>query len=87
MPDQSTADSLNAIEDKIIAQLPDHEGYLNIGRQTSENLRSIFMACRDFRKPSKVLEAIEKEFKGSFQIEFEIFKDKYWRSVERFAKP
>ncbi len=87
MPDQSTADSLNTIEDKIIAQLPDHEGYLNIGRQTSENLRSIFMACRDFRKPSKVMEAIEKEYKGSFQIEFEIFKDKYWRSVERFAKP
>jgi hypothetical protein len=87
MPDESTADSLNAIEDKIIAQLPDHEGYLNIGRQTSENLRSIFIACRDFRKPSKVMEAIEKEYKGSFQIEFEIFKDKYWRSVERFAKP
>lgn len=84
MPDGDIAESLNEIEDKVIAQLPDHEGYLNIGRQTSDNLRVVFFTCREFRKPSKVLDAVKREYADQFPIAFSITKDKYWRSVDQF---
>ena len=39
---------------KIVEELKDFEGYLNIGRQTADSVREIYFACKEFRKPSKV---------------------------------
>jgi hypothetical protein len=84
LPDERDYQILNDIEDTIIAQLKDSEGYVNVGRQTADSERDIYMACVDFRLPSKVLHEIVNSYKNQFEIEFDIFKDKYWQSLSRF---
>ncbi len=86
MPDESTYTLLHQIEEEITSQLPDYEGYLNIGRETADSSRDIYFACKDFRKPSKVLYHISRQYQGKQDIEFDIFKDKYWRLLELYTK-
>jgi hypothetical protein len=86
LPDKSTTKLLEKIENEITDQLPDYKGYLNIGHQSAEGIREIFFACKDFRKPSLELHQIVQRYKGNFEINYDIYKDKYWRSFEQFAK-
>jgi hypothetical protein len=72
--------------DDIMLDLKDFEGYLNIGRQTADNSREIYFACKDFRKPSKVLYELTKKYSGQLDLTYDIYKDKYWRSYERFRR-
>jgi len=86
MPSEEQQKALNQIEDDyLLESLNDFDGYLNVGRETSSNLREIYFACKDFRKPSKVLYQLQKENKDSFEIEYEIYKDKYWRIFDRYG--
>ncbi|MDD3773625.1 MAG: phosphoribosylformylglycinamidine synthase subunit PurQ, partial [Weeksellaceae bacterium] len=85
MPDNEDYQKLNQIEDDIIKELKEVDGYLNIGRQTAESEREIYFACKDFRKPAKVLFEIQKKYSGQFAMDYDIYKDKYWRSFERFV--
>lgn len=84
MPDKETFMLLNQLEDDIMFDLFDFQGYLNIGRQTADNRRVIYFACKDFRAPSKVLTHLAKEYADRLEITFNIYKDKYWQSFERF---
>ena len=84
MPNQATYERMNELEDAIVAELPDFDGYLNVGRQTAESTREIYFACRDFRKPSKVLYNLQAAYEGILDVTYEIYKDKYWQSFERF---
>jgi uncharacterized protein DUF695 len=85
MPDQQTYDLLDVIENKIIQELKDHEGYLNIGRETSDGIRNIYFACREYKKPSKILHELKiSTDRDQFEIGYDIYKDKYWLSLKRF---
>jgi hypothetical protein len=85
MPDNETYQLMTAFEEEVLAELKDAEGYLNIARETANNKREVYYACKDFRKPSKVLhQLIEKHNGGRLNITFDIYKDKYWKTVERF---
>jgi hypothetical protein len=84
MPDDETCKLLEKIEVEILEELKDYEGHLNIGRQTVKSVREIYFACKDFRKPSKVLRKIQDSYKGSVDISYDIYKDKYWQSFNRF---
>ncbi len=84
MPDSDTYELLNKFEDEIMLELKDSEGCLAIGRQTADNLREIYLACNDFRKPSKILSEMTKKYVGKLNVSYDIYKDKYWQSFERF---
>ncbi|MET3028503.1 DUF695 domain-containing protein [Flavobacterium sp. UW10123] len=84
MPDKETYQLLNEIEDEVILHLKDLEGYLNIGRETLANSREIFFACKDFRKPSKTADQLIKKYRSSFEISYEIYKDKYWQTFRHY---
>ncbi len=86
MPDDETYALLNQIEDEIMEELKDFEGYLNIGRQTAESVREIYLACMDFRKPTKVLYQIKQKYAGKIELNYDIYKDKYWKSFDRFVR-
>ncbi len=86
MPGDPDYDSLDEIEDSIFLQLSNKEGYLYIGRQTANNERDIYFACKDFRKPSKVFYKTLQDNENKFEIEYDIYKDKYWQSFERFRQ-
>ncbi len=84
MPNEKDNQSLSEIEESILQKLADKDGYLYIGRQTASNEREIYFACKDFRKPSIVFFKIQQDNENKFEIEYEIYKDKYWQSFERF---
>lgn len=84
MPDEDTYQLLNEIEDKITEELKDFEGYLNVGRQTADSVREIYFACKDFRKPSKVLNKILENYSDRIDVDYDIYKDKYWKSFNRY---
>ena len=84
MPSEDDYESLNQIEESILKDLSDRDGYLYIGRQTANTSRDIYFACKDFRKPSKVFFKIQQDYSNKFEIEYDIYKDKYWQSFERF---
>ena len=84
MPDEETYNLLNIIEDEVLQELKDSKGYLNIGRQTADSMREIYFACTDFRKPSKVFYQIQTKYSGKLKVSFDIYKDKYWQSFDRF---
>ena len=84
MPDESTYQLLDKVEQNLSEVLQAPDGYLNIGRQTANSMREIYFACRDFRKPSKVLDKIRNYYAGQLKVSFDISKDKYWRFLDRF---
>lgn len=84
MPDKETYELLNEVENEILKEMKDFDGYLNIGRQTANSTREIYFACKDFRKPSKVLYEIQNRYKQKIRIRYDIYKDKYWQSFNRF---
>lgn len=84
MPTDSDYELLDKIQDEILQELKDIDGYLNIGRQTADGEREIYFACKDFRRPSKIFHEVEQKYSNTFEIQFEIYRDKYWQSFERF---
>lgn len=86
MPNNTDYELLGSIEDEIMLSLKDKEGNLNIGRQTANNERDIYFACKDFRKVSKAFYETQKKYGDKFEMEFDIYKDKYWQTFERFKQ-
>ena len=84
LPDKLTYKFLDELEKQIVQELRDADGYLNIVRETGDNERTIYFACKEFRKPSMVLYQLQKMHENSFKIDYDIFKDKYWQSLEKF---
>lgn len=85
LPGQDLFTLMNEMEDELNDQLKDAEGYLNVGRETGGNEKIIYYACRDFRLPSVVAQQHAEKYADRIQVEYHIFKDKYWKSLERFT--
>lgn len=83
-PEDKDYDLFNLIEDEMMLELKNDEGNLNLGRETAENLREIYFVSRDFRKISKVLAETVQKY-PDYRMTFEIYKDKYWQSFERYG--
>ncbi|MCX8020477.1 MAG: DUF695 domain-containing protein [Chitinophagaceae bacterium] len=84
MPDNNTYEQLNNLENEIMAELKDFEGYLNVGRQTTNGERIVYFACKDFRKPSKLLYNLTRKHSDKLDLSYDLYKDKYWQSFEKF---
>ena len=84
LPDNETYQLMAVFEEEVMHELNDFEGYLNIARETANNKRTVYFACKDFRKPSKVLNQLIKEYNGQLKISYDVFKDKYWQSLNKF---
>ncbi len=85
MPDQNTSSLSLEIEDSLVAELKDVDGFLNVGRETAEGCRDIYFACKDFRKAAKISEQLKLSYSDRIALDYEIYKDKYWRSLDRFT--
>jgi len=83
-PNEKTLTQLNELEDILSNELKNSDGYLNIGRETADGVRAFYFACKDFRKPPKVVEKIIESYRERFTISFDIYKDKYWQSFNRY---
>lgn len=86
MPSKSTAEEMDKFEDDLMLLLKDSDGYINVGRETGNNERIIYFACKEFRNASRVLDKKIKITKQEMLIDFNIYKDKYWRTFNRYRK-
>ncbi|SDE40247.1 DUF695 domain-containing protein [Pedobacter soli] len=84
LPNNAVYNQLNDLEDEILVLLKDTDGYLNIGRETANGTREVLFACKEFRKPAKVVHEIMKKYADRFQISYDIYRDKYWQSFNRY---
>jgi len=84
MPNEAASALLYEIEEQLLAELKDVDGYLYIGHETTQGTREIYLACNDFRKPSKVFYTVKEKYSGRITIATDIYKDKYWKSFNRF---
>jgi hypothetical protein len=86
MPDNDDFQLMSQIEDDIIENLKDSDGYLNLGRETSNGERIIFIACKEFRKPTIFIPELIQKYSAKIEISFDIYKDKYWQSMSQYSK-
>ncbi|BAV07304.1 Family of unknown function [Filimonas lacunae] len=77
---------LNTIEDEIMAEITSEDGIVNIGRQTVSNEREVYFAAKDFRKISKLLYHTQLKYASNFTIGYDLYKDKYWQSMNRYKQ-
>ncbi len=85
-PISTIADTLEEIESDVLKNLKYKQTYLSIGRETANHFRKIYFASTSFRHISKVMYDIQQKYKDKFEIEYEIYRDKYWQSFERFRQ-
>ncbi|MEM8565712.1 MAG: DUF695 domain-containing protein [Bacteroidota bacterium] len=83
-PDDVTYKKLDELENELMLVLKDSDGYLNIGRQTADSHRNIYFACKEFRNASRVADEILEKYRSVFDGNYELYKDKYWHSFDRF---
>lgn len=86
MPDKKASELMNQFEDDLTAQLTSSAGYLSLGRETYNNKRAIFIACKEFRNASKITAMVIGQYGQRLEISYDIYKDKYWRSLDHFRK-
>lgn len=84
LPSSEDYELLDTIEDELCSYLVDFDGHLNIGRTTGDNLRHLYIASKEFRKPSMVTRNIISKYEHEFKIEHDLFKDKYWKCLSHF---
>jgi len=75
---------IKSLDKRAWSYYGDSDGYLNVGRETGDGVRTVYFACNAFRKVSVVMKGICDKYQGSIKIDYDIFKDKYWRSLSHF---
>ena len=84
MPDKKYLELMDAFEEQLSGQLTDSAGYLNLGRNTAKGKRNIYLACKEFRSASKTVHRLIGAHKTVLTCSYRIYKDKYWRTMDRF---
>lgn len=87
MPAGEMYDLLDQFEEELVGQLKDYKGNLNVGRKTGSNERIIYFACKEFRKSSKAVFELSQKYASEMQVDYTIYKDKYWQSFRQFMQP
>ncbi|OJV53081.1 MAG: hypothetical protein BGO31_04830 [Bacteroidetes bacterium 43-16] len=84
-PDAASLLLINQFDDLLLEHFPEQDGFINLGRETGEGIREIYFACKGFRIPSLTSQHLIHHFKGKLDIDYQIFKDKYWQTFERYT--
>jgi Family of unknown function (DUF695) len=84
MPDDKHDQQMTRLEEELSQQLPDAAGYLSLGRQTYRGKRTLFLACKEYRNASRITHRLLQSYQPALSGSYEIYKDKYWRTMEVF---
>lgn len=86
LPDDEGSDKLQALEDAFFRQLKGSDGYLYLGKESSDGVQDVFFACCEYRKSSRIVADIIAGYDGAFELDYNIYKDKYWRTFEEYRQ-
>ncbi|RPD42913.1 DUF695 domain-containing protein [Chitinophaga barathri] len=84
MPSADMNEALGDFEDGLLDSLHEKEGHLYLGRSTEGGSRFIFIACREFREISRQTAAYLDNYPLNIDVNYRIYKDKYWMTMEKF---
>ncbi|MDR1889204.1 MAG: DUF695 domain-containing protein [Zoogloeaceae bacterium] len=85
MPDEKTQQLFERVEEDLLAELPPDSGCLYIIRETGDSERALYFACRDFREISQTCYYAQQKYAEAFKLDCELYKDRYWRTFQRFT--
>jgi hypothetical protein len=85
MPTDSQMKNLEDLEEEITTALP-KRSFLNIARQTGNFHRKVYLAFKDFRQATRTLNLYDEHSKHNIELSYDIYKDKYWMTLNRFKK-
>lgn len=80
LPTREGLSKLEEIEDLLV----ETGTVYNVGRKTGENKRVLYLATKDFRKASKEVNAVLDLFSEELEVEYFVYKDKYWKHLESY---
>ncbi|WFB62478.1 DUF695 domain-containing protein [Sphingobacterium sp. WM] len=83
-PNPDTYDHIAEFEEELEKTLPSAEGYIFLGSETVDGLRETFIACREFRNVSMVMEKLIPKYQDRLELSYDFYKDKYWQTFERY---
>lgn len=83
LPESELMSFMDDVEEELTELLPE-DACLNVGRETGANKRILYYACRDFRGPSRVADQVSEKYGQEIATNWDIYKDKYWQSLESF---
>ena len=83
-PSPDTYDDIADFEEELERTLPSAEGYIFLGSETVDGLRETFIACREFRHVTMVMEKLIPKYKDRLELSYDFYKDKYWQTFERY---
>ncbi len=86
IPDRNTSALLERIEEDISGNVGDTGNCLMLGRKTYNDTRTIYFACKEFRGISKKVSLIEHAYREKINISYDIYKDKYWITMNQFKQ-
>jgi len=86
LPAEPVYELMNEFDNEALKLLPDIEGYLNLGRETHNGTRKMYYACKEFRHASKTIAALIKSYHGKLDASYDIFKDKYWVTLNHLRQ-
>ncbi len=84
LPSPEQSEEMNELEDKLMEFLPNKDGNIYIGRTTGDNNRRIYFTCKEFRTSIKNIENFISNHSNDFTIEYDFYKDKYWKKFNKF---
>jgi len=79
-------DLLEEFQESVNSNLQHKEHFLEIGRETYEINRTIYIACKDFRAISKSIFEQKQIYKSKLKIDYKIVKDKYWKYLNNYIE-
>ena len=82
MPEDDLLEKMYDFEENLRNRLKDKDGYLQVAQNTGAGKREIYFANKEYEQPIRVLDEIKSEI--DFEFDYEIFRDKYWRSMRHF---
>ncbi|WEK37210.1 MAG: DUF695 domain-containing protein [Candidatus Pseudobacter hemicellulosilyticus] len=85
MPSEEELGWLTGLENQLMIQLKDEDGYLNVNRRTGEGKRKFYFACKEFRQLSRIFHQLQNEYSARFDIDYTIYKDKYWQTFDHYS--
>ncbi len=86
LPDDDMYEWMNELDEKALKLLPDAQGYLNLGRETYNGTRKMYYACKEFRHSSTTMATLVKNYQGKLEASYDIFKDKYWVTLNHLRQ-
>jgi hypothetical protein len=75
---------IEIIERELKEALEDKDEYVRIGTLDYGHYISFYYGCKEFREISKIIHEMMCFWENKYERRYEIIKDKYWRSFEKY---